>query len=95
MRTLRPGITERNYAKEPLTTEEIGAILGAAGSIGAVMNTRHAIAKEKGWKEHPPDAATFTAAVLAEPNLLRRPILLHEGRVVVGTDEGALRALIG
>ena len=60
-----------------------------AGSVAAVMNTRHAIVKANGWNEAPPDVATFAKAVTKEPNLLRRPILLVGNRVIVGFDTAA------
>ncbi len=59
--------------------------------MAAVLNTRHAEAKANGWKDAPPGKAAFVAAVLREPNLLRRPILLHGRTVVIGKDEAALR----
>jgi arsenate reductase-like glutaredoxin family protein len=64
------------------------------GGPAAVLNTRHAEAKARGWKEAPPDVATFVAAVLVEPNLLRRPILVRGKRIVVGKDDAAIRKLL-
>lgn len=94
MRSLQADHLDRNYAKEPLSAAELERILAAAGSVAAVLNTRHAIAKAQGWKDHPPDGATFVEAVLAEPNLLRRPILIRDGRAVVGFDAAGIRALL-
>jgi len=91
---LDPGVRERNFAKEPFTKAELRAVLKAAGGVAAVLNTRHAIAKANGWKERPPAAAAYIDAVLATPNLIRRPILLRRGRAVVGRDEAAVRALL-
>lgn len=59
-----------------------------------MVNTRHAVAKERGWKDTPPAVATFVAAVLEEPNLLRRPILIRGKKLVVGKDDAAIRALL-
>jgi arsenate reductase-like glutaredoxin family protein len=58
-----------------------------------VLNTRHATAKAKGWIDQPPDAATFAKAVAAEPNLLRRPIVVAGDKLIVGFDEAAYRKL--
>lgn len=95
MRELFPGIEERNYAKAPLTPEEVGEIVDAAGGVAAVINVRHEIAKARGWKDAPPSRAEFVAAAVAEPNLLRRPILVKDGNAVVGRDEAAWAALLG
>ena len=87
-------LVERNYHKQPLTRTEVNRIVEAAGSVGAVLNTRHATAKANGWKDKAPAKSVFVAAALAEPNLLRRPITVRAGRAVVGRDEAAIRALL-
>lgn len=60
-----------------------------------ILNTRHAIAKERGWKASPPSPEALVEAALSENNLLRRPVLLKGESVVVGADEAALRAALG
>lgn len=94
MRQIDTKIQDRNYAKDPLTRAEIDAIL-AAGSVAAVMNTRHAVARERGWAESPPSREAFAEAVLVEPNLLRRPIVLAGGQVVVGHDPAGWARVLG
>lgn len=94
MRELAPDVSERNYAKDPLTSSEVERILDTAGGVAAVMNTRHKRVKEQGWKQTPPSPSAFTHAVLEEPNLLRRPITLSGNQAVVGKDEQALRDLL-
>lgn len=94
MRELDPNVEERNYSKEGLTKAEVASILKVA-SVAEVLNTRHKTAKENGWKEKAPSKAAFTAAVVEENNLLRRPILIKGKSVVVGKDEGAIRELLG
>ncbi len=82
-------IEEIDYAKTGLTAAEIADIVARAGSVATVLNTRHAIAKEHGWATSPPTAAAFAKAAAAEPNLLRRPILIDGDRVIVGFDREA------
>jgi arsenate reductase-like glutaredoxin family protein len=65
----------------------------AAGGVANVLNTRHAVAKEKGWKESPPSLDEFAGLVAKEPNLIRRPILLDGKKAIVGFDEKAYAAL--
>ena len=60
-----------------------------------MLNTRHAVAKAHGWKDKPPARATFVSAVLEDPNLLRRPILVDGATVIVGKDEAALKKALG
>ncbi|MCO5165394.1 MAG: hypothetical protein M9894_03380 [Planctomycetes bacterium] len=95
MRTLAPDVIERNYARAPLTREEVEEILSAVSSPADVLNTRHAVAKERGWKAVPPSREDLLEAALLDNNLLRRPVTVRGGRAVVGSDEGALRALLG
>ncbi len=94
MRELDPEVQERNYSKTPLTKAEVAEILKVAPSVAAVLNTRHKVAKENGWKEKAPTKAAFTKAVLEDNNLLRRPILISGKEIVIGKDEDAIRALL-
>ena len=41
-----------------------------------------------------PSKTAFAKAILEENNLLRRPILVHDGEVVVGKDLDGIRALL-
>jgi arsenate reductase-like glutaredoxin family protein len=75
--------------KGGLDESVVKEIVAKAGSVAAVLNTRHAIAKEKGWVANPPDAATFAKAVANEVNLLRRPILIVGKKIIVGFDKTA------
>jgi arsenate reductase-like glutaredoxin family protein len=76
-----------NYAKKGLEESVVKAIVAAAGSVARVLNTRHEIAKAKGWAEKPPSVTEFAAAVAREPNLIRRPIFIRGKQVLVGYDK--------
>jgi arsenate reductase-like glutaredoxin family protein len=82
-----------DYAKKPLDEATVRSIIKAAGSVGDVINARHAIAKEKGWVQNPPDADTFVKAVAKEPNLLRRPIYIAGKKLIIGFDKPAYAKL--
>jgi arsenate reductase-like glutaredoxin family protein len=84
---------EVDYARKGLDEATVRALVDAAGGVAAVLNTRHATVKEKGWGASPPDVAAFAKAVAKEPNLLRRPILLVGKRAIVGFDEAAYAKL--
>jgi arsenate reductase-like glutaredoxin family protein len=84
---------EINYAKAGLAEATVRDIVARAGSVAAVLNTRHAMAKEKGWVASPPSAAEFARAVVADVNLLRRPIVIDGDRVIVGFDREAYQQL--
>lgn len=93
MRNAGHELTEVNYAKTPLDEDTVKDLVAKAGGVAAVLNTRHAVVKEKGWAEKPPDAATFAKAVAKEPNLLRRPILVAGKKLIVGFDKAAYAKL--
>jgi arsenate reductase-like glutaredoxin family protein len=95
VRELGADVEERNFAKEPLSRKELTAIVAAVGEVAALVNTRHKVAKERGWKDKAPAKTTFIKAVLEEPNLIRRPVLVRGKRAVVGKDEDAVRELLG
>jgi arsenate reductase-like glutaredoxin family protein len=87
LRKLEVDVQAVDYAKKPLDEATIRSIVDKAGGVGSVLNTRHAFAKQKGWVDKPPDAATFAKAVAKEPNLLKRPILIADDHVIVGFQE--------
>jgi arsenate reductase-like glutaredoxin family protein len=82
-----------DYAKSGLDEATVRSLVAKAGGVPAVLNTRHETAKAKGWAAKPPDVATFAKAVVKEVNLLKRPILLVGGKVIVGFDEPAYRKI--
>lgn len=93
MRNSTIEVEEINYAKTGLTEATVKHIVAKAGSVAAVLNTRHATAKENGWVASPPSVAVFVKAVAADVNLLRRPILILGDRVIVGFDKPAYAKL--
>ena len=93
MRKRQVEMEEIDYSRRGLDEATVRALVAKAGGVAAVLNHRHATAKAKGWIESPPDVATFAKAVVAEVNLLKRPILVVGNRVIVGFDEAAYKKL--
>ncbi len=86
-------LDEINYAKTALDEDVIKSIVAKAGGVAAVLNTRHATAKDNGWADSPPDAATFAKAAAKEPNLLKRPIVIAGKTAIVGFNKTAYAKL--
>ncbi len=84
---------EIDYAKVPLSVAAVAEIVAKAGSVAAVLNVQHATAKANNWKAVPPSAAVFAKAAAAEPNLLKRPIVIDGDRVIVGFNQTAYKTL--
>ena len=93
MREHKVELDEINYAKKGLDEATIRAIVAKAGGVAAVLNARHATAKANDWVTKPPSAAAFAKAAAADPNLLRRPIVIAGDRVIVGFDPKAYAKL--
>ena len=93
MRKQQVEAEEINYAKTGLTEATVKQLVAKAGGVAAVLNTRHATAKENGWVDKPPSAAEFAKAVVADVNLLRRPIYIDGDKVIVGFDKPAYAKL--
>lgn len=90
-------LIERDYAKKPLTAEEIETIFGPKPSDAALLpflNTRHAIYKERGFADKLPAREELIKLIITEPNLLRRPVTRQGEQVVIGFDREALSTLI-
>ncbi len=82
-------VDEVEYSKSGLSEQAVKDIVAKAGGVAKVLNTRHAIAKDRGWAASPPSAAEFAKAVVADVNLLKRPILVDGAKVIVGFDRDA------
>ncbi len=93
MRKLPLDLTEIDYARKPLDVTAVETIVARAGGVAAVINKRHEVAKARGWAEKPPPAKEFAKAVVTEPNLLRRPILLVGDKLIIGFDRDAYAKL--
>ena len=93
MRKAGVEMDEVNYAKEALSEAAIASIVKKAGGVAQVLNTRHATAKAKGWADKPPSVAEFAKAAAAEPNLLKRPLVVAGDPVIVGFNKTAYGTL--
>lgn len=57
------------------------------------LNTRNELYRERGMKENPPSRQEALKLMSENPNLIRRPILVKGGQIILGFDEDALRAV--
>ena len=88
-------VDERDFQKDPLTEAELRELIEVAGGVAAVISTRNAAVKSRGWGQDPPDLDTFVAAAAQDNKMIRRPVLVVGGTVVVGNDAGGIRAALG
>jgi len=82
-------IEEHDLGKERLTAEQLDALIGSRNYLD-FLNSRNEMYRERKMKEHPPERAEALKLMAAEPNLIRRPIVLRDGQIVLGYDEEGL-----
>jgi len=82
----------RNLDKERLSSEELEKLIGGRDHR-EFLNTRNALYRQKNMKRNPPSRAEAVRMMAAEPNLIRRPVILAGGRIVLGFDQEKIDGL--
>lgn len=87
---------ERRYLDAPPTAEELDAVLTAMGKEPwEVTRMGEAVADELGLRSAPRDRAAWIDAMVANPILIERPILVtDDGRAAVGRPTEAIADLL-
>jgi arsenate reductase len=75
----------RNLDKERLSPAELEQLIGTRDHKD-FLNTRNELYRDKNMKQNPPDRAEAIRLMAENPNLIRRPVVLAGGRVVLGFD---------
>jgi arsenate reductase (glutaredoxin) len=58
------------------------------------LNPRNELYREKNMKESPPSRKEAIRLMTQHPNLIRRPILVKGGEIVLGWDQQAMAKLL-
>ncbi|MGH9699336.1 MAG: arsenate reductase family protein [Candidatus Acidiferrales bacterium] len=82
----------RDLGKHPLSAEELEKLIGRR-DYRKFLNTRNELYRRRKMKDHPPSRAEAIRQMAAEPNLIRRPVIVCGGRVVLGFDEEGISGL--
>ena len=83
---------EHDLGKDRLTAEQLDALMGSRDHLD-FLNPRNELYRQRRMKEHPPTRDEALKLMAMEPNLIRRPIVIRGGRMVLGFDEEGLRKL--
>ena len=86
------GLHFRDLGKERLSAAELEKLIGDRDHK-QFLNPRNELYRQKKMKEHPPSREDAIRMMAAEPNLIRRPVILAGGRVVLGFDEKGIDSL--
>jgi len=76
----------RNLDKERLSADELEKLIGGRDHKD-FLNTRNELYHQKNMKKNPPTRADAIRMMVGEPNLIRRPVIVAGGRVVLGFDQ--------
>ena len=82
----------RNLAEERLSSTELERLIGNRDHT-EFLNPRNELYRRKNMKENPPPRRAAIRMMAKEPNLIRRPVVLCGGRVVLGFDKDGLKRL--
>lgn len=82
----------RDIGKERLTAAELDALIGDR-DYTLFLNPRNELYRARNMKQKPPSRAEALKLMAAEPNLIRRPVVIKGKQIVLGYDEEALKKL--
>jgi len=82
----------RDLAKERLSEAELDQLISER-DYKEFLNPRNEIYRQKNMKANPPSRREAIRMMAEEPNLIRRPVIIAGGRMVLGFDEEAIAKL--
>jgi len=82
----------RDLWKDPLSAAELEKLIGDRDHAD-FLNTHSAPYRENKLAENPPTRREAIRMMAKEPSLIRRPVILAGGRVVLGFDEEGMARL--
>ena len=86
-------LEEHDLGKDRLTAEQLDALIGSRNHLD-FLNPRNDLYRRRRMKEHPPGRDEALKLMAKEQNLIRRPIVIRGGQMVLGCDEEGLRKLV-
>jgi arsenate reductase-like glutaredoxin family protein len=82
----------RDLDKQRLTAAELEELIGDRDHRD-FLNTRNELYRAKNMKQNPPSRAEAIRMMAETPNLIRRPVIIAGGRIVLGFDEKGIDSL--
>ena len=78
-----------------LSGQDLDALIGDRDYL-AFLNSRNELYRERDMKNHPPGRAEAIALMATHPNLIKRPILVRDGKhYALGFDENRFKDVVG
>jgi|HubBroStandDraft_2_1064218.scaffolds.fasta_scaffold53131_2 Spx/MgsR family transcriptional regulator len=88
----RVELASRDLGKDRLSVEELDELIGARDHR-MFLNTRNEIYRSRKMREKPPSREEALKLMAAEPNLIRRPVVVRGAEIVLGYDEEGLKRI--
>jgi arsenate reductase-like glutaredoxin family protein len=82
----------RDLAKDKLSSTELEKLIGNR-DYTEFLNSRNELYRRKKMKIKPPTRREAISMMAKEPNLIRRPVVVAGGRVVLGFDQDGIARL--
>ncbi|MBZ5642205.1 MAG: Spx/MgsR family RNA polymerase-binding regulatory protein [Acidobacteriia bacterium] len=82
----------RDLGKDRLSIAELDALIGKQDHR-KFLNTRNELYRTRKMGVNPPSREEALKLMAAEPNLIRRPVVLRGSELVLGYDEEALKRI--
>lgn len=79
----------RDIGKDRLDPQEIENLIGQRDHK-TFLNTRNELYRRQNMKENPPTRAQAVKMIAAEPNLIRRPIIISGEKIIIGFDQESI-----
>lgn len=82
----------RDLGKDRLSVEELDKLIGER-DYRKFLNTRNELYRTRKMGQNPPSREEALRLMVAQPNLIRRPVVLRGSDVVLGYDEEGLKRI--
>ena len=82
----------RDLGKDRLSVAELDELIGKRDHR-KFLNTRNELYRTRKMGQNPPSRDEALQLMAAEPNLIRRPVVLRGAEIVLGYDEEALKRI--
>jgi arsenate reductase len=89
---LKLNFDSRDLDQQPLSEAELDKLIGER-DYKEFLSPRNELYRERNMAEKPPSRADALKLMSKTPNLIRRPLLAHGSRVIIGFDEATYRIL--
>ena len=92
MLELKIDFTPRDLDKQSLSESELDQLISKR-DYKEFLNPRNELYRARQMAKHPPSRAEALKLMAEQPNLIRRPLLVHGSQIIVGFDDPAYRKL--